>query len=368
MLKTLKNLIQSKKNFLNIFMDREKNIELYKNSRANKKIKCPNSPLHLLVEVTSKCNLSCKMCNIHYSNRRGEDINGKLLEATYVLANTAKVIQPFGLGEPLLHPGISEIISIYKSRGAFVSIVSNGMLLNPVLSERIIESGLDQLVISIDAADEKLFKEIRRGADLKIIIKNIQLLNEIKKQKKKENPVLGINVVAQASNFTQLPDIIDLSNKLNISFVSLSPVTVHEHIQGLEGEAIYPGLDVRNNILELCRISAREKGILLDDSKLYYTLKALDPEEIYKDKIPCPEPFRFMGIRANGDIFPCCNWDVGKPISKITLNSNIEDELMKIWQCREWNELRKSVINNHYPELCKKCMKNFTRPFMDEYV
>ncbi len=267
----------------------------------------------------------------------------------------------------MLYQGLSEVIGIYKSKGAFVSIVSNGMLLNPVLSEKLIENGLDQLVISVDAADEKLFEEIRRGADLKTIIKNIESLNKIKGEKKKEKPVLGINVVVQASNFKQLPDIIDLANKLNISFVTFSPVTIHEHIQGLERERIYLDLDV-SNILELCRTNAREKGILLDDDKLYYTLKALEPEEIYKDKIPCPEPFRFMGIRANGDIFPCCNWDVERPISKITYNSNIENELMEIWQCKEWNKLRKSIIKNDYPELCKKCMKNFTRPFKDEYV
>ncbi|HMK50175.1 MAG TPA: radical SAM protein, partial [Thermodesulfovibrionales bacterium] len=146
-------------------ISREDNISLYRSSRAARRAECPNLPLNLLVEVTSRCNLECRMCNVHHNTRSGRMIPDGLLDATLDLAKTASVVYPFGLGEPLLHPDIVGIVRRYKSLGAFVGFVTNGMLLTEKISGGLIANGLDHLTISVDAADKALLSQIRRGAD-----------------------------------------------------------------------------------------------------------------------------------------------------------------------------------------------------------
>lgn len=346
---------------------REENLSLYRRSRTENSKECPNLPLNLLVEVTSKCNLSCRMCNIHHENRSGINIEAALLEKTFDLAQTAVAVNPYGLGEPLLHPDIADIVGKYKSLGASVGLTTNGMLLSEEVSRGLIVNGLDHLAISTDAADPLLFAEIRRGADLERISDNIMKLNHLKKSLQSGNPTLALSVVAQASNFYQFPQIIHLAEKWDVFYITVVPVTVHEHIPGIRGEALGPGLERWRETLEVCKDEAGARGISIDAQRLYYVLEGSLWEEVYRERTPCPEPFRFMGIRANGDIFPCCNWDIHKPVARIDISREISvSDLKEAWQSEGWQGLRKEVVSGEYPGECRNCMANFTRPLHDE--
>lgn len=81
------------------------------------------------------------------------------------------------------------------------------------------------------------------------------------------------------------------------------------------------------------------------------------------------KPFRFMGIRANGDVFPCCNWDVDQPIARVSLTGKSPgSDLREAWNHSNWQVLREEVISGKYPVQCRKCMGNFTQPLHDEYL
>lgn len=348
-------------------LTREENLEIYKKSRLAGQVDCNNLPLSLLVEVTSRCNLSCWMCNIHHDKRSGIDIDERLLKMSYILSEVASIVHSYGLGEALIHKDIIEIVDNYKSRGAFVSIVTNGMLLNERISRGFVDKGLDSLAISIDSANKELFKKIRRGADLEVIKRNVKGLNEIKKSENKQKPILAMNVVVQRSNFYELSDIVDIAKELGVSFITFSPITVHEHISEIRNEAMTSEIKGWQKVLKDCLERARNYNISINADRLNCILRDLKPEEFYKNKIPCPEPFRFLGIRANGDVYPCCNWDVNEPLGNIIKEVNIFDELLKLWKDGKWKALREDVIKGSYPWICKKCMNNFTRPFYDEF-
>ncbi len=350
-----------------VIPSREENILLYRKSRMRNAADCPNLPLALLVEITSKCNLSCRMCNIHFDTRSGISMDEPLLKQTFELAGTAKTVTPFGLGEPLLRPDIGTIVGEYKSRGAYVGLTTNGMLLSREVAKGLIVNRLDQLTVSVDAADPQLFAEIRRGADLNKISANIMALNDLKKSLNSAVPALALNVVVQAKNFSQLPQLLSLARMWEISFITFSPITVHSHIHDIQHESLQPVPDNWSETLELCRREAESGGVSLDMQRLLYILNGRPPLELYDGILPCPEPFRFMGVRANGDIFPCCNWDVNDPIAS-TADTGSADvkQLQEAWHNPQWQSLREMIIQNRYPEHCKKCMTNFTRPFFDD--
>ena len=347
---------------------REQNLSIYRSLREKNSAQCFNLPIILQVEVTSKCNLSCSMCNIHYNAKSGITIDETLLERTFEFAKTATTVFPFGLGEPLLHPKITGIIRTYKSFGASVGIITNGMLLSEDISRELITTGLEALVISIDAADASLFAKIRKGGDLQRILENIKTINKLKKIFNVQNPSLAFNVVARASNFHQLPQIIELAEKFNILSVTIIPIAIHSHIPGIQDQALKGTIPRWRGILETCERKASAAGINITQDSMYYVMNGTVPGELYDKTIPCPEPFRFIGIRSNGDVFPCCNWDVERPIVRLPQTEDSEINLKKAWTDPSWQLLRRNIISGEYPDQCKACMGNYTRPFHDVYL
>jgi MoaA/NifB/PqqE/SkfB family radical SAM enzyme len=308
------------------------------------------------------------MCNIHHAAKSGMTIDDELLEMTYEFAKTASTVYPFGLGEPLLHPKIAEIVGKFKSSGPSVGMITNGMLLTENMSRELILNGLDHLVISIDASDADLFAKIRKGGDLRRILENIKTLNELKKSFDSNNPYLAFNVVAQTDNFQQLPQIVELAGRLNVLSVTITPITVHSHIAEIQDQAVSGNIPRWREILETCERTASTAGISISKDSLYHVLNGANPEELYRQTMPCPDPFRFIGIRTNGDLFPCCNWDVERPIARLTLEKDRRIDIGQAWLDPGWKILRQNIISGKYPEQCRACMRNFTRPFGDEYL
>lgn len=342
---------------------RDENLLAYQRAMLLHSKNCPNLPLNILVEISGRCNLSCRMCNVHFDNKSGLIINDDIIEKTYELARNAINVFTYGLGEPLLHPDIAGVVRRYRSLGVSVSFVTNGMLLNENISTDLIKAGLNYLTVSIDSPDPSLLSIIRKGADLSRILNNIQKLNHLKRVLNSQNPIISMNVVVQKSNFLQIHDIIHLAEKIGIYFINLLPITVHSHISEIQNEGVGPWMEGWKEKLFAWKEVAKLRGIGLETRVLEKVLEGIPPENVYQGVIPCPEPFRFMGIRANGDIFPCCNWDVNEPIARV------KDfvSLREAWQCSEWQILREDIISVKYPLQCIKCMKNFTRPFNDEY-
>lgn len=346
---------------------REANLLLYRGARKARSHVCPNLPLNLLVELTSRCNLSCQMCNIHFQTKSGIDISDPLLEATFELAKTSNACSPFGLGESLLYPDIARVIRMYKSLGCFVVLVTNGMLLTENIAKELIMEGLDHLTISVDAADPSLFASIRRGADLGKISENVATLNLIKRSLQRQNPFLALSAVVKRNNFYALPELIRLAQEWNVSFVMLNPIAVHKHIPEIQREGLTGSISQWRDTLEICSEEAEQRGIKLDAQRLFSILNEDSPEEVYRNITPCPEPFRFMAIRANGDIFPCCSWDVNDPIAKVPRTRNISyRDLEKAWQSPPWQALREKIISGKYPQQCLDCMSLLARPLHDE--
>ena len=102
-----------------------------------------------------------------------------------------KLIKLYSLGEPLLHPSICEMVRLIKEADICnqIEITTNGSLLTPEISEKLVEYGLDILRISVYGADDEHMKEITKSVftpnDIK---KNVEFLKEYRDRLGKRNP------------------------------------------------------------------------------------------------------------------------------------------------------------------------------------
>lgn len=136
-------------------------------------------PKYYIIETTNKCNYSCNICP--NSIRTAEDPIGCMSIELYErilnqIRDYAEVVQLYWMGEPLLNSEIFSFIRLCKERTkAKVIISTNGSLISDDVIQKLKYSGLDELVISVDACDSQtIYESIRRGGDLSQLNANIR--------------------------------------------------------------------------------------------------------------------------------------------------------------------------------------------------
>lgn len=149
------------------------------------------SPLGINFYLTELCNLNCKMCFLKQIKSEKKFIP---LNITKKVINELICVRPrYNLtgGEPFLYPEIKELITYIKSKGLYLSIVTNGTLIEN-FAEMIVSLGVDKINISIDGRPDK-HDSIRRtpGAFSKTL-KGIQAINYEKKRQNKKKPRLAL--------------------------------------------------------------------------------------------------------------------------------------------------------------------------------
>lgn len=111
-------------------------------------------PSKLYVETTTRCNLRCAMCVKQSGGARipDEDMSMDTFRALAPAFPHLDGIILNGIGEPLLHPRLTDMIALARStmdRGS-IGFQTNGMLLTPALARQLVEAGLDTICLSVD--------------------------------------------------------------------------------------------------------------------------------------------------------------------------------------------------------------------------
>ncbi len=189
----------------------------------------------LYVEPTNRCNLDCRTCMRH-----GWEEPLGFMEFG-MLAGLAAEVRAWpgppgiffgGFGEPLSHPRIADMVALAKSSGIKVELISNGILLDDRMADRLVAAGLDRLWVSIDGASPASYADVRLGDRLPEIITNLERL-----MVRNGPPELGIAFVAMKRNIADLPAVLDLAERLRASRFSLS--NVEPYTEAMAGEILY---------------------------------------------------------------------------------------------------------------------------------
>jgi uncharacterized Fe-S cluster-containing radical SAM superfamily protein len=146
-----------------------------------KRLRPLSFPNRVAVEVSAACNLSCTMCH-HSSMQRPK---GKMpLELWRKCADQIAAVSPqtkcwFSCsGEPLLEPErLLKMIACGKSAGLqSLSINTNGAMLSSEITEAILESGLEQIVVGIDGFTKETYEKVRVGGNRDAVYANTERL------------------------------------------------------------------------------------------------------------------------------------------------------------------------------------------------
>ncbi|MBU7045192.1 MAG: radical SAM protein [Theionarchaea archaeon] len=167
----------------------------------------------LLVEwlVSETCNLKCAFCSSsHYTDQKKKLSPEEVVNFAHHLVDLQVFSVIVSGGEPLMHPQVFDVINILSQGGIMVSVPTNGTLIDSAAIQKLKESGVGAVQISIDGKDEKTHDTIRgvKGTFKKAV-------KALKELVQSGVPTGGSTTVSQ-QNIDQIPDIAHLLSELGV--------------------------------------------------------------------------------------------------------------------------------------------------------
>lgn len=162
-------------------------------------------------EITNLCNLQCKHCLVSAGEKLSNELTtGQALDLVDQCVKAG--VRNLGIlgGEPLLRQDLFTVIDYANKNGMAVSLSTNALVINEEMAERIVDSPLQDIAISVDGIGE-VHDEFRgvKGAFEKTVAGIGHLV-------KRDIPVT-ISTVVSRHNLHQLDKIIDLAVEMGVS-------------------------------------------------------------------------------------------------------------------------------------------------------
>jgi len=140
-------------------------------------------PIEVTIESTAKCNLSCPMCPRHIYAFDNENMDLDLYRKIIAdCRDHVEFVWPYGIGEPMMHPSIFEMIRITHEAGIRTGMSTNATLLDENRANQLLRSGLDYLILAFDGATPETYEKYREGATFDTTRENILRFLEQKKR------------------------------------------------------------------------------------------------------------------------------------------------------------------------------------------
>lgn len=334
-------------------------------------------PLKVEMDVVNQCNIRCRMCHFDdpaysYKARPKVEVSIERFESI------ARQIFPFcselSLSistEPLLHEGIEDLLEImarYKVPWTYMH--TNALLLDARKCKKLVDSGIDQLSISIDGATAGVYEGIRKGARLDRLISNIEMLQATKLRMGVRRPKLAFNVVLMRSNVHELPEIVRLAARLGVEAVAACHVVpLNEEMAGetldkapqaydearaaallLGGSCgvsveIPPPFEVQT--AELLPTSEPEEPA---DTGPHRDLRFVSDQSAGPPTSACAFPWHFLGLDTHGNVSPCGWWH------RQPFVGNVHDEpFLDVWNGERYRKLREEHRAGELRDICRSC-------------
>jgi MoaA/NifB/PqqE/SkfB family radical SAM enzyme len=327
-------------------------------------------PALIMLAITSRCNLRCVMCEHSIMKVEKKDFDLDLIDRMGPYLASAEKVDLTGLGDALLSKSFWEILDRYPNdpdapdSQFFLSTTTNGTNLTDVNIKRILHSRMRFIRVSIDAADETTFREIRK-TDLAPIADGTRRLIAARNANGRRHPHIGLHMTWMKKTLEGVPAMIDLAKSVGADFLYVFPIherateTLDMWVQRDGGPFNY-----RDNMLS--GVARETIEGLVNEFHAYGDLKGqiiasfvfgqgraspgfpdapLPERAAWKENsIRCPLPWSEALIHYDGDVAPCC-W--GKPFGSLRHGA-----LEEVWNGSVAQETRSDLIEGCVPKIC----------------
>lgn len=306
-------------------------------SRLTGKPRMAGLPWAISIEPTTSCNLRCPECPSGL--RQFTRPTGSLDMDTFrsiidPLSRHLIYLTLYFQGEPLLNRHFPEMVRYAKKQRLFVSTSTNANLLDDETARKIVDSGLDHLIVSMDGTDQETYALYRKGGELNKVLEGIRSVISWKKKLGKQYPVIELQFLVLGTNEHQIGEIRRIAKELKVDKLSLKSAQLYE---------------TRNNpFLTTLKRYARYK----DSGTGFAEIQSRLPDR-------CHRMWHAPVVTWDGKVLPCCfDKDASRLLGSLS-NSGLAD----IWYQEPAADFRKAIFKNRKAfDICRNCTEGLKHP------
>jgi len=287
-------------------------------------------PINILIEPTRHCNYACTFCPRQLAKLAEKKLDNPVMS----MEQFRKIIDEIGkflitvrfwhYGEPLLNPLFCQMVKYAKKKNIFTVTSSNLEKLTPGLTDELIDSGLDYLIISFNGASPATYNRYTgdRG-DFNNVISKITYLVKRKKEKNSLHPFINLQFIILKDNDREIDEMKRLAKEMGVDKLSFKKVI------GLTKETTH-NLESENPDFKF-RIEEENKKCNF-----------------------CSLPWEECVISANGEVSVCAI-DI---FNEELMGNVFHESFRQIWNNQKYRAFRKRVKENISSiKICNYCSK-----------
>jgi MoaA/NifB/PqqE/SkfB family radical SAM enzyme len=242
------------------------------------------------------------------------------------------------------------MIQIAKAENCKTSLTTNGVLLTPNISEKLVRQGMDIIAISISGATKETHEGIRHGSHFEQFLHNIKTLSNLKAKMGSKTPKLILSFLMTKTNIKELPEAVSLAKDSGINeFVATNLDYVATQAQ--DDLKVFScnkaDFDFKNYIE-----TARKRA---DKLKISFRVYPLELEEVVMCEM---NPLQIVFISFDGCVSPCVYLNMTKrgslprifcgqqyELQRSFFGNIAKKDLMEIWESNAYKNFRKAYHN-----------------------
>jgi MoaA/NifB/PqqE/SkfB family radical SAM enzyme len=144
-------------------------------------------PATCYVEITTRCNLRCSFCiRPHIPRRVKHDMTLREFQSVVDNLGIGDDYQPritlLGMGEPFMNDDLIPMLKYAKAKhpSTTLSFFTNLSVSGQESVEKMVATGVNEIVVSLESFDSAKYSEYRQGGELERVIGNLKLLDAAK--------------------------------------------------------------------------------------------------------------------------------------------------------------------------------------------
>lgn len=288
-------------------------------------------PMSLSVEPTTACNLECPQCPSglrSFSRPVGNLRFENFVNYTTSSLKDLSFMTFYFQGEPFINGDLLRMIEFASKAGVYTMSSTNAHFLTPQISAKVVLSGLDRLVISIDGVTQEVYQQYRINGELDKVIQGIRNILNVRKELQKFTPLVVLQFIVFRHNEHQIEHMKKLYQNLGADRLEFKSAQVYNYQMNADfipEESLYSRYQ-----------PASGGGYIIKNRLLNH----------------CWRMWSAAVITWDGRVVPCC---FDKDAQHVLGDVN-KEKLSAIWSSATYYQFRSSLLKGRNKiDICKNC-------------
>jgi MoaA/NifB/PqqE/SkfB family radical SAM enzyme/alpha-beta hydrolase superfamily lysophospholipase len=318
-------------------------------------------PVFANVEITTFCNMACPACARTLGGTSSRHMSRQDFNRVLNLLPHAWRVTLVGLGEPLLHPRIVELVADATAGGRNVGLVTNGSMMDRDMARRLLTAGARRITFSLDTTDERLAADLRPGVSVNRVLENIAAFTEEAKvwaSRQGPTPSVAIFCALSTANAASFERFVEDVSALGVSALMVSDLNFQENRPRTLWQSADP--DAIDGIDRGVRLAFRKGLIVLSVRGLeelslgrrYRQWLLAPPNSLWQRSVKhayCASPWQTIPVGADGHVSLCdCQ-------PQLRLDNLLNAPLASIWNGQLMVDHRRRMRSDRPPDACLTC-------------